>query len=412
MHIAIIGGGAAGMVTAYLLAGAHRVTLFESQPMLGGNIRTLGKNVACAKLEPGLTLDAGVIEFSRQNFPLFHKLMTELDVPLMDVPGTTSFINDSGPRLESPGNIRRSSYTIPQKLGAYLRLIPMGPARSRFFKRTNNIDATELYDAPLNHYLDNSHFSQWCRLLALYAYSIPHKHIGSLPAALAVPTLRAFMQSNDWTAIKGGVYTYIEHILARADIKVHTNAQINAIQRSARAISINLSDSQNLNFDAVVIATPPDQVLGLLAAPTDDENRRFKAWTANHATTLVHSDTELYKRRAITYYSEFDVFKTKAGENGYNAYLNRLCGIPTSHNVDYSLSYGLDSEIDPAKVLHKQAHHTPMYTVEALRHRRQVRATNGQNATYYAGAWLYDGLHEGAIISANEVSKLLGGQQL
>jgi predicted NAD/FAD-binding protein len=36
-----------------------------------------------------------------------------------------------------------------------------------------------------------------------------------------------------------------------------------------------------------------------------------------------------------------------------------------------------------------------------------VVATNGENHTYYAGAYLGDGLHEGAITSAFRVAQLL-----
>jgi protoporphyrinogen oxidase len=41
MKIAVIGGGASGMVTAYQLdQQGHHVTIFERQPILGGHIRT------------------------------------------------------------------------------------------------------------------------------------------------------------------------------------------------------------------------------------------------------------------------------------------------------------------------------------------------------------------------------------
>jgi glycine/D-amino acid oxidase-like deaminating enzyme len=46
MKIAVIGGGASGLVSAYLLdKQGHHVSVFERQPMLGGHIRTLNKNV-------------------------------------------------------------------------------------------------------------------------------------------------------------------------------------------------------------------------------------------------------------------------------------------------------------------------------------------------------------------------------
>ena len=59
MKVAIIGGGAAGMSCAYLLDKKHDVTVFEKQPMLGGNIRTLNKNVDLdnGKLQKDLFID-------------------------------------------------------------------------------------------------------------------------------------------------------------------------------------------------------------------------------------------------------------------------------------------------------------------------------------------------------------------
>ncbi len=59
MKIAVIGGGAAGLVTAWLLDGVHEVVLLERASSLGGNIRTLNRNVPTSATE--LFLDAGVI---------------------------------------------------------------------------------------------------------------------------------------------------------------------------------------------------------------------------------------------------------------------------------------------------------------------------------------------------------------
>jgi uncharacterized protein len=51
MKVAIVGGGASGMVTAYLLdQQGHEVTVFERQASLGGHIRTLNKMFSPIKL--------------------------------------------------------------------------------------------------------------------------------------------------------------------------------------------------------------------------------------------------------------------------------------------------------------------------------------------------------------------------
>ncbi len=408
MEIAIIGGGAAGIAAAWYLGERHRVTVFERQAVLGGNIRTLGKNVPGDGLPAGVTLDAGVVEFSRDNFPRFHALMDELDVELHEVPGTTALFVDGRPPLASPGNVAAAGLGWGARLAAGWRLRRLARPYRRFFARTRDLPPAELYDRRLDDYLDGGPFAEWLRLLMLYAYSIPPQHLGRLPAALAVPALRRFLQPHHWTAIGAGVYTWIERVVERRRPQVHTSARIRAVRRSAAGVEVEMESGERMPFDKVVIATTPDQVLPLLADANGDERRRFGAWEGSEACTVVHSDTGLYARRGIRYFSEFDLFHTAAGLRGYNAYLNRLCAVPASAGVHYSLSYGIDEEIDPAAVVHRQSHRTPLYTVEAMRTREEIKAANGERHTVFAGAWLDDGLHEGAVRSGQEAARRVG----
>jgi uncharacterized protein len=85
MKIAIIGGGASGMVTAYLLdKQGHQVTIFERESTLGGHIRTLNQNVQPNQSDCNLVLENGVLEFPT-SFHNFINLMAELDVELEPV---------------------------------------------------------------------------------------------------------------------------------------------------------------------------------------------------------------------------------------------------------------------------------------------------------------------------------------
>ena len=107
MRVAIVGGGAAGLATAWLLDAAHEVTLFEKEPILGGHVRTLGGNVPCATLPPGVRLDAGVIELDRHNFPAVHAWLSALGVATPDLEGggsTTLFLAD-GRHLRTPAEL-------------------------------------------------------------------------------------------------------------------------------------------------------------------------------------------------------------------------------------------------------------------------------------------------------------------
>ena len=78
LNIAIIGGGASGLITGYLLSEAHRVVVFEKQDVLGGNVRTLNQNVQGTALPEGVNIENGVLGFSQIYYPNFHKLLDRL----------------------------------------------------------------------------------------------------------------------------------------------------------------------------------------------------------------------------------------------------------------------------------------------------------------------------------------------
>jgi uncharacterized protein len=265
-----------------------------------------------------------------------------------------------------------------------------------------------LADLPLSAYLKHaSTRDTWLKLLVMYSYSIPFELIDDFPAELAIPTLRAYISTN-WVRVKGGVYTYIEKILERFKGELLLGVEIDRILRSPDGIKIMMFTGEIHEFDRVVFATPPDQVMTLLADPTAAEIKRFADWKANHITSVVHKDALMYARFGIHKPSEFDFFQTDT-RWGYNGCLNQLCGISSPQH--YFLSFQLEELIAPERIIHTQAHHTPMYTTESFSYRDEVVATNGENHTYHAGAYLGDGLHGGAITSAVRVAKLIGVSQ-
>ncbi|MDH3686025.1 MAG: FAD-dependent oxidoreductase [Myxococcales bacterium] len=412
MRVAIVGGGAAGLVTAYLLSGRHELTVFEAGSTLGGHVRTLQGNVRCERLAPGLFLDAGVVEFDEHHFPSLGRLLDTLGVERRTAPGSTALFLQDGRHFRSPGNIDLGGGGRFERLTAKTRLLPIARQKRQFERRTEGVSMADLYARPVGDYLDGGTYATWLRMLLMYAYSTPYPETAAIPAALAVPMLRAFTRSAKWTAIEGGTWEYLRRITEALEAKLVLDARIDAISRPQGAVEIRMQNGEVLTFDAVVLAAPPDQVLELLADPTPGELRRFAAWRANPIQTVIHTDTAIYGRRGARYYSEFDLFEGSDGGAGYNAYLNRLAGLPPDHATPYFLADGLGHEIDPACVVHEQPHHTPRYTVDALRHREEVFETQGELGTFHAGAWLGNGLHEGAVASAVGVSLRLGGRRL
>ncbi|BAY59421.1 amine oxidase (plasmid) [Leptolyngbya boryana NIES-2135] len=405
MRIAVIGGGASGMATAYLLdKQGYHVTVFERQPMLGGHIRTLNKNVKPNQSECNEVLESGPLEFPTA-FHNFVALMQELDVKLVPVDIGSELFPKNGGHFLSEVAIQKN-FTGIQRLIEYLRFDSIYVRSAGLWLKTRFADMKDFYDQPLSRYLKNdSTGSLWLKLLTMYSYSTPFDQIDNFPAELAIPMLRDYLAVN-WLRVEGGVYSYIEKILERFRGKVWLNVEIANISRSSDSVKIERSNGETQEFDKVVFATPPDQVIALLADPTDAEIKRFSAWKANYATTIVHTDTSMYDKQGIRYPTEFDFFQTDT-RWGYNGCLNQLCGIPSSPQHHF-LSFQLEEIIAKDRIIHIQQHHTPLYTTESFRYRDEVVATNGENHTYHVGAYLGDGLHEGAITSAFRVAELIG----
>ncbi|MGB3768317.1 MAG: FAD-dependent oxidoreductase [Phormidesmis sp.] len=409
MKIAVIGGGAAGMATAYRLdKQEHHVTVFERQPMLGGHIRTLNKNVKPSQFECNEVMCHEILESGPLEFPTaFHNftaLMKELEVELVPINiGSALFLKEGAPFLSEVAADK--NFTGFKRLIEHMRFNAIHARSAGLWLKTRFSDMEDFYNQPISRYLeDDTTSSLWLKLLTMYSYSIPFELIDDFPAELAIPMLKDYL-AVEWVRVEGGVYTYIEKILERFKGEIVLGVEIASISRSQNTIKIERSQGEVQEFDKVVFAAPPDQVIALLADPTDAEIKRFSDWKANHITTTVHTDTSMYDNHGIRQPTEFDFFEADH-QWGYNGCLNQLCGISSPQH--YFLSFQLEEIIAKDRIVHTQEHHTPLYTTESFRYRDEIAATNGENNTYHAGAYLGDGLHEGAITSALKVAQLIG----
>lgn len=403
MKIAIVGAGASGMTAAYYLNKyGHDVTIFEKQAIPGGHIRTLNKNVKTDNIDHKLILEAGVLEFSSE-FHTFLSLMKELEVELEPIDIGSSIFNKEGKRYLSRTVIARNIRGL-FRIVELIKLAFIYLSASVLILKTHYTKASRFHNHSMAHYIKkNTIKNSWLKLLTMYCYSIPFKLVNRIPAELALIALHNYVQA-DWYRIKGGVYSYIEKILEQFNGKLIVNADINSITRSTQGVSINFKSGKTEIFDKIIFAVPPDQVLKLLSDPSEKEVMYFKAWKENIAHTIVHTDSLIYKKYGIRQASEFDFFQTNNGW-GYNACLNQLCGLKPIPR--YNLSFNLNSLIHKESIIYRAEHHTPMYTVKAFKYRNQIIADNGDNNTYHAGAYLYDGLHEGAILAAKNVAELI-----
>jgi uncharacterized protein len=254
MKIAIIGGGASGIVAAYLLdKQRHQVTVFEREPMLGGHIRTLNQNVQPNHSDCNLILENGVLEFPT-SFHNFMNLMAELEVELEPVNIGSALFLKNGDRYLSDVAIDRN-FTGIDWLLEHLHMNLFYLRSASLFKAAKSWQSMNFHDLSLADQLKQPYLRNiWLKLFAMYSYSIPFVAIDDCPAELVIPTLRGDVFV-DWVRIKGGVYSYIQKILDRFTGEILLGIEIAAIRRSPVGVKIELADSKALEFDRVVFAT-------------------------------------------------------------------------------------------------------------------------------------------------------------
>jgi predicted NAD/FAD-binding protein len=336
--------------------------------------------------------------------------MAELGVEMAEVPATSGLFLADGSAWHAPERLKRE---YPAARGAAWRsptsAIEYG--YETFLARVADVPPSVLVERSVDDFLDQDVFGTWLKMLLMYAYSIPYEHVGGIGAILAIPMLRRFVHASEWTRVIGGVWTYFERICADLRGRVRTGAAVERVIRTADGVEVTVAGERPRRFVAVVFATTPEQVLALLGDATDDErgaSRRGIPTVCTRSSIPTSGSTPGGRSRT----ARVRPFETTSGARGYNAYLNRLCGLAEHAPPHYSLALGSDDEIDPRHVVHEQAYDTPGYSREALYPRAEVIAANGERATWFTGAWLEDGLHEGAVVSAERVALRLGGRAI
>jgi uncharacterized protein len=406
-NVAIIGGGASGIISGYLLNEKNNVTIYEKQLILGGNVQTLNKNVLNTKLPNHLNIENGVLGFSQSYYPCFHKLLNHLNVPYLTYkPSISLFSGDKS----YPAHIK--SYL---SIDSLLNLLTNSKNRFELLElvRSQKKLKNQIFKSrTLGLTFDDFDFSQelyknYMQALFMLSFSTPFNLVSQLPQSLLNPFFSSFSDSK-WSFIKGGVYSYLDTILKRSNIRVKCNAKnINITRNNNGIVSLRINGEEYL-YDEIVIATTPGSVKDLLMDMSAQEIQIFNGWDDQNFKTLAHNDLGFYKKLKNIKKTPMDFFYQFHNSSiGYNTYQNTAYNMKTEEH--YSFSHNLDNLISKESILHTANHTVPKYSRKYDDKIKLLHEINGNNNTHYAGAYLGNGLHEGAVVSAMKISSKLDG---
>lgn len=407
--IAVIGAGISGMGAAYGLSKAHRVTLIESEPRLGGHARTL-----IAGKRGDQPVDTGFLVFNYANYPLMAKLFDELSVPV--VKSDMSFgASIKGGQLEyalaslDAVFAQRRNFANPK----FLRML-----RDIFHFNANavrvaNIDRT----ATVGDFLKELRTGAWFRdyyLLPLSGaiWSTPTEKIMDFPAHAMVQffenhALLNYSGQHQWYTVQGGSVEYVRRLEAamrQRGVDIRVGSPVQEVTRTDGAVQIKLQGAAWESFDEVVFATHSDDSLQMLGDALPHEVRALGAVKYQPNDVVLHCDEAIMPKRRKVWsswnYTEDASVKDDTIDLTY--WINKLQPIPMDdpHFVTLNSKRTIREELiyDQTVLRH------PVYDLAALAAQDAVRQFNGTANTWFCGAWMRNGFHEDGLASAVEVT--------
>ncbi len=412
-RVAVVGAGVAGLTAGYLLQRHYDVTLFESEPRLGGHAHTHDVLTPDAGL---LAIDTGFIVHNRVTYPSLLRLFDELDIATqptemsMSVSCRQCGLEYAGARGVGGLFARARSLGRP----AYLRMLT---EVSRFHRAARRHLATGDDAATLGEFLREGGYSPY--FVTHFVVPLVSAVWSAAPGdSLRYPAryLFAFLSNHgvlsvtgspQWRTVVGGSRTYVERA-AKHLTAVETATSIRGIARHADGVDIRDDADTVHHFDRVVVATHADTALSLLTDPTDAERAALGAFEYSHNPTVLHTDASALPaaRRARASWNYLLPSCAASADHVLVSYdLTRLQNLPTA--TPHLVTLNPKGDIARDAIISEMVYTHPIFTRESVAAQGLLPALN-RDRTAFAGAYHGWGFHEDGCRSGAEAAASFG----
>lgn len=413
--IAVVGTGISGLAASWLLNQRHDITVYEQNDYVGGHSHTEEFQLG----GQSIPVDTGFIVYNPVNYPNLVALFERLDVPTK--PSDMSFaasLNDGA--LEYSGTDLRGLFAQPQNLFKP-RFLRMLRDLARFYRQAPQLAGNRsLADVPLGVFLQNHGYSE----AFIYDHLMPMGAAiwsSSVQQMLDFPTLAflrffdnhglvQFTDRPEWRTVDGGSREYVHRLTASFADRIRTGQPVVSVERSADRQTIITADGSREEYDQVVLACHADQALNLLAEPAANERAVLENIQYQANTAVLHTDTKLMPRREQAWAS-WNYIGTGASPTEQllcvTYLMNRLQNLPTRTPV--MLTLNPCRPIDPDKIIRSYEYEHPMFNSAAILSQPRLWELQGQQNTWFCGAYFGSGFHEDGIQAGLAVAEKLGG---
>ncbi|WP_295553007.1 FAD-dependent oxidoreductase [Limnohabitans sp. Rim8] len=422
MKLAIVGSGISGLAVAHTLKDHADITLFEAGDYFGGHTHTVDVTLPTPKGLVTHGVDTGFLVFNERTYPNLINLFAELKVET--APSDMSFSVKvpralNGKTLEWSGTdlnsvfAQRGNLVNPRFWRMLADVMRFNALCTRIAKEQREKELQQ----PLSDFLRTHQFSEpfrdWYFLPMLGCiWSCPTDQMLQFPVATMIRFchnhgLIQVTNRPQWFSVVGGARNYVEKILAGLHDK-RLNTPVRLIERDAKGVRI-ITDGHAERFDQVVIATHTDQALSMLRQASGEERSLLGVIRYQDNRAVLHTDASVLPANPKTWaawnYERAASSERESSRVCLHYLLNRLQRIPFAQPVVVSLNPLQD--IDPATILGEFDYAHPVFDLAAIEAQKRLPLLQGQQSTWFAGAWAGYGFHEDGLKSGLQVGRAL-----
>ena len=417
-----MGSGVSGLAVAHSLKGQADLTLFEAGNYFGGHANTVDIHLPTPSGVVTHGVDTGFLVFNERTYPNLINLFAELGVEtsLSDMSFSvqaprawgTETLEWSGSNLDTVFAQRRN-LTRPQFYKMLLDVL-------RFNKLCTQIAEQQTESAmrqPLSEFLKQHQFGKafqnWYFLPMMGCiWSCPTDQMLAFPVATMIRFCHnhGLLQISNrprWFTVTGGSRNYVQKIVSGISDK-RLNTPVQLIERDEQGVRI-VTQGAAERFDEVVICTHSDQALRMLRAPSPEETQCLSAIPYQDNVAVLHTDDSVLPSRrkawAAWNYVRAESDDQESSRVCLHYLLNKLQPLPYEQAVVVSLNP--TQAIDPSKVIRTFDYAHPVFDLKAIDAQQHMHRIQGQQHTWYAGAWLGYGFHEDGLKSGLSVAREL-----
>ena len=417
-----MGSGISGLAVAHSLKGQADISLFEAGDYFGGHANTVDISLPTPQGMVTHGVDTGFLVYNERTYPNLIKLFAELDVEtsLSDMSFSVQAPRAWGDEaLEWSGSnldtvfAQRRNLMRPQFYKMLLDVL-------RFNKLCTQIAVQQNEKAmrqPLSEFLKQHQFGKafqnWYFLPMMGCiWSCPTDQMLAFPVATMIRFCHnhGLLQISNrprWFTVTGGSRNYVQKIVKGISDK-RLNTPVQLIERDDQGVRV-VTQSAAERFDEVVICTHSDQALRMLRAPSESETNHLSAIRYQDNVAVLHTDDSVLPSRrkawAAWNYARAESEDQESSRVCLHYLLNKLQPLPYEQAVVVSLNP--TQNIDPAKVIRSFEYAHPVFDLAAIEAQKHIQGIQGQQHTWYAGAWLGYGFHEDGLKSGLSVAKEL-----